>query len=105
MPDKISFVVQMWREKLSTVNEKAGQSLADPKDYENLFPGLQDALKAQQYLVAERAVLIPAGKAATITPNWERNPVQETHNAENAGQFVYSEPVSGIPKEALDEPR
>lgn len=39
LPDKISDVVELWKEKLSQTNEKAGQSLADPKQYENLFPG------------------------------------------------------------------
>lgn len=93
----------MWREQLSTVNEKAGQSLADPKDYDNLFPGLQDALKTQQYLKAERATFLPARAAATLTPNWDRNPVQEMNNAENSGDFFYNEPVTGIPKEDLEE--
>lgn len=105
MPDKISYVVQIWREQLSSVNEKAGQSLADPKDYDNLFPGLQDTLKTQEYLKTEYSSLIPAVKAASITPNWERNPIQEMKNAENSGEFHYSEPVSGIPTEQLDESR
>lgn len=105
MPNKISEVVQMWKEKLSTINEKAGQSLADPKDYENLFPGMQETLKAQQYVMAERSHLSPAYKAVSTTPNWERNLVQEMHNAENEGQFTYNEPVTGIPSEALEEPR
>lgn len=105
MPDKISHVVQLWREQLSAVNEKAGQSLADPKDYDNLFPGLQDALKTQQYLKADRSTLLPAKLAATTTPNWERNAVEEMKNAESSGAFVYNEPVSGIPKDQLEETR
>lgn len=100
MPDKISFVVEKWREQLSAVNQKAGQSLADPKDYENLFPGLAEALKTQQYLKTERSQLAPALSAATLTPNYERIPVAEMRNAENAGTFVYNEPISGIPAEA-----
>lgn len=39
MPDKISEVVDLWKHKLAQTNEKAAQSLADPKQYENLFPG------------------------------------------------------------------
>lgn len=50
IPSKISYVVQLWRAELAKINEKAGQSLADPDNYENLFPGLHDTLKAEQYL-------------------------------------------------------
>merc|ERR1712154_752230 len=38
LPSEISRIVELWREQLSKVNERAGQSLADPKDYPNLFP-------------------------------------------------------------------
>lgn len=35
----MSEVVKLWRESISTnSNKKIGQSLADPDQYENLFP-------------------------------------------------------------------
>lgn len=43
-------VVKLWRESLSKVNQKAAESLADPTEYENLFPGLKEAFLAEQYL-------------------------------------------------------
>lgn len=43
-------VVKLWRESLSKVNQKAAESLADPTEYENLFPGLKEAFVAEQYL-------------------------------------------------------
>ncbi len=43
-------VVKLWRESLSKVNQKAAESLADPTEYENLFPGLREAFVAEQYL-------------------------------------------------------
>ena len=63
--------------QLGKVNEKAGQSLADPvsyifmkkkkyiecffqADYPNLFPDYQASLQAQQMLARERANVIPA---------------------------------------------
>jgi coatomer subunit beta' len=49
------------------LNEKAGQSLADPKDYENLFPGYIDALKTEQFLKSERQQLLPASEYPNIT--------------------------------------
>lgn len=45
-----SRVVKLWKESLSKVNPKAAGALADPTAYSNLFPGLQQALVAEQYL-------------------------------------------------------
>lgn len=66
LPSQVSRVVGLWRESLTKVSEKAGQSLADPKDYENLFPGLSDALKTEQYLGPERRSLLPASAYTNI---------------------------------------
>lgn len=43
-------MVKLWKENLSRVNPKAAGALADPTAYSNLFPGLQEALVAEQYL-------------------------------------------------------
>ena len=56
----------MWRESLATKNPKAAQSLANPADYENLFPGLQDALKTEQFLTDQRRQHMPAGNYPTV---------------------------------------
>jgi coatomer subunit beta' len=58
--------VALWRESLSQLNEKAGQSLADPKDYENLFPGYAEALKTEQFLKSERQQLLPSSEYPNI---------------------------------------
>ncbi|KTF89049.1 hypothetical protein cypCar_00021371 [Cyprinus carpio] len=50
LPSQVSRVVKLWRESLSKVNQKAAESLADPTEYENLFPGLREAFVAEQYL-------------------------------------------------------
>lgn len=67
IPSKISYVVQQWRNELAKVNEKAGQSLADPDQYENLFPGLHEALKAEQYLLKEKVAPLAARMAVTVS--------------------------------------
>lgn len=94
MPSELSRVVTMWRESLSTKNPKAAQSLANPADYENLFPGLQDALRAEQFLTAERQRVLPASSYPTITSNQERLPVAEMQAAEESGEFMYMPPPS-----------
>jgi len=60
-------VVTLWRESLATKNSKTAQSLANPADYENLFPGLQDALKAEQFLKTQRQQILPASAYPTLT--------------------------------------
>merc|ERR1711976_129985 len=49
LPSEISRVMPLWKEQLAKISEKAGQSLADPKDYENLFPQFAQSLKAQEF--------------------------------------------------------
>ncbi|XP_066139209.1 coatomer subunit beta' [Euwallacea fornicatus] len=81
LPDKISEVVDLWKEKLAQTNEKAAQSLADPKQYENLFPGLAEAVAAQK-VFEKRNTLIPAARATTVTPNHERNIIAECQSSD-----------------------
>jgi len=50
MPSQVSRIVKLWRQDLQTVSEKAAESLADPLEYENLFPDLKLALKAEKFL-------------------------------------------------------
>lgn len=54
----------LWKEDLAKTNPKAAQSLADPMQYENLFPELKQALQAEEALKSERSSLEPA---ATFT--------------------------------------
>ena len=54
LPSQINRTVDLWREKLKQMNmERAAQSLANPMDYENLFPGLADTYKTEQFLRQE----------------------------------------------------
>lgn len=50
LPSRISEIVQLWKGSLSNTNVKAAQALADPNEYENLFPLYKDSLKCEQYL-------------------------------------------------------
>ena len=83
-------MLSLWRTELGKINEKAGQSLADPEQYENLFPGFLDALKTQQYLASQSPVLLSARAAPTTTLNIERNAVEEMNMNEAKGNFQYS---------------
>ena len=55
----------------AATNQKAAQSLAEPAEYENLFPGLQEAIQAEEVLRGERSQLQPANTFPHITVrNW-----------------------------------
>ncbi|CAH1104485.1 unnamed protein product [Psylliodes chrysocephalus] len=110
LPDKISEVVDLWRTQLSTINQKAGQSLADPKDYENLFPGLQEAIVAQKFLEQNNPGFTPAMLATSITPNHERNVIAEVEaQSKNSGvtgsssQYSVKAPIEQLKKLSIDQ--
>lgn len=90
LPSQISRVVQLWRESLP--NKKAALSLADPAEYENLFPGLKDALKTEQFLKPQRMRRFPARMYPQVPANTDRNPVEEMKAAEERGAFAYRPP-------------
>lgn len=56
----------LWKESLSKVNQKAADALADPTQYSNLFPGLQQALLAEQYLKETHVRVRPAAEYPLI---------------------------------------
>ncbi|KAL1494880.1 hypothetical protein ABEB36_010396 [Hypothenemus hampei] len=91
LPDRISDVVELWKEKLAQTNEKAAQSLADPKQYENLFPGLGEAVAAQTVFTKQN-FLVPASQATKVTPNHERNFIAECQ-ALNPLHYLTSAPT------------
>lgn len=66
LPNKISYVLELWRAEVDKVNKKVGQSLADPEKYDNLFPGFHDSIKTQQYLLREKQ-LLPASDAVEVS--------------------------------------
>ena len=77
-------IVSLWRTELAKTNEKAAESIANPEEYENLFPELSQTLQVEkvrklfdllevlcsfllQMLTQERAVLKPASLYPTTT--------------------------------------
>ncbi|XP_019519453.1 PREDICTED: coatomer subunit beta' [Hipposideros armiger] len=77
LPSQVSRVVKLWRENLSKVNQKAAESLADPTEYENLFPGLKEAFVVEEWVNNTQADLWPARQYPLVTPNEERNVMEE----------------------------
>ncbi|KAG9343156.1 hypothetical protein JZ751_014129, partial [Albula glossodonta] len=92
LPSQVSRVVKLWRENLAKVNQKAAESLADPTEYENLFPGLREAFVAEQFL-KETCVgkTRPAKDYPLVTPNEERNVLEEARGYEPKGVITSTE--------------
>ncbi|XP_055370119.1 coatomer subunit beta'-like [Betta splendens] len=88
LPSHVSRVVSLWKESLSKVNQKAADALADPMQYDNLFPGLQRTLLAEQYLKETHVGVRPAAEYPFIMPNEDCNVLEESM------QFVSKEAVS-----------
>jgi len=97
-PSQMSRVVELWREELSKVNEKAGQSLADPAQYENLFPGLGEALQLEHLLRNAEKEKCPANIAAQLPLNIDRNPLEELY-ASNENQLQKSPVTKPLPSD------
>ncbi|XP_078696891.1 coatomer subunit beta'-like isoform X5 [Branchiostoma floridae x Branchiostoma belcheri] len=87
LPSQVSRVVQLWKEGLAKTNPKAADSLADPTQYENLFPGLREAFDTEVYVKAQRQELKPAAAYPTIPMNFERNLSEEVQQAKESGTF------------------
>ncbi|KAK4819455.1 hypothetical protein QYF61_004681 [Mycteria americana] len=105
LPSQVSRVVKLWRENLSKVNQKAAESLADPTEYENLFPGLKEAFVAEEYVKQSLADLRPAREYPLVTPNEERNLLEEAKGFEPSGamapQRKAEEPVPSPKQEVM----
>lgn len=54
MPSQIPRIVSLWKDSLAKVSEKAAQSLADPIQYENLFPDYAESVQAEETMRQQR---------------------------------------------------
>jgi len=77
LPSQISRVLPQWKEQLTKVSEKAGQSLADPNEYKNLFSNFNQTLEAEQMLAKERKRRMPASMYKQVPENAARSPLEE----------------------------
>lgn len=83
--------MKLWRENLSKVNQKAAESLADPTEYENLFPGLKEAFVVEEWVKETHADLWPAKQYPLVTPNEERNVMEEAKGFQSSKSAAQQE--------------
>ncbi|XP_047544204.1 coatomer subunit beta' isoform X1 [Vanessa atalanta] len=88
IPSKMSEVVKMWREAVGATNKKSGQSLADPEQYDNLFPEFEETLvleKFQREFAFDYHTQMSNLPANSKICNIERDLVQEKAEMESRG--------------------
>jgi len=83
LPSHVPRILKLWR---VAAGPNIGPMLADPRTYDNLFPGIQDTLKAEKFrdtLPKDQ----PAALFPTLPTNVERDIMAEMREAEEAGTF------------------
>jgi coatomer subunit beta' len=79
-PSRMAAVVSAWQTDLAKINPKAAESLANPEQYENLFPSFQDALVAERALGVERAAPLPASAFTSMEGANLRDVIEAVQN-------------------------
>ncbi|VUZ39819.1 unnamed protein product [Hymenolepis diminuta] len=79
LPSKAPEAVEKWRTWLQVSHPKAAEALANPSEYSNLFPHLEESLAAEKFLAADhcRRKNLPATVYPEQTPLWERDVAEE----------------------------
>ncbi|GAA38251.2 Coatomer subunit beta' [Clonorchis sinensis] len=84
LPSHVPEIVELWREwlkKTTKSSSKVAQALANPQEYPNLFPGMENALAAEKRMKMERAARsrLPASTYPSQPAMWERDVLSELH--------------------------
>uniref|UniRef100_A0A2H1V837 Coatomer subunit beta' n=1 Tax=Spodoptera frugiperda TaxID=7108 RepID=A0A2H1V837_SPOFR len=106
IPSKMSEVVKLWRESTSATNTKLGQSLADPEQYENLFPEFAQSLELERFQREygyEQSCLLANLPVDSKTCNLERNLATEKEEAEQRGFKLSSAAVARSPAHSSND--
>jgi len=85
LPSRMSEVVNLWKCYVAKTNTKAASAIADPTDYENLFPGLRESYQAESLLRKEHSYDVPALAFASTIPNHKRDLAAEIALALSSG--------------------
>lgn len=92
LPSQVERVISLWKESvtLKLKNEKSAQALANPFEYENLFPDFAKSLAAEKYYkeMYENRPRAKANEYINQIPNIERNILDEIEDREyNLSEF------------------
>jgi len=91
LPSKVSEIVEIWRNDLKKVNPKAADSLADPKEYPNLFEDWQVSLEVESNLTENRCHYPPADDYLSYAEKTGASLLEAFKNLEVEEQELQSE--------------
>jgi len=78
-PSQVSRVLSLWKTHLAATNKKASEGLADPNQYDNLFPGFNQSLLAEKFL-EKTTISEPASKYSQVPRPENRDVFDEMSN-------------------------
>lgn len=101
-PGQISRVVKLWREDLQKKGlARAAESLADPLEYDNLFPDISLGLRAEEIAQEEREQAYPATRYLDVKENLDRDIVAALK--EEGGDVAEEEEEGADAEEVVEE--
>jgi len=87
LPSHVPRVLKLWKE---AAGPSIGPQLADPRQYDNLFPGIRDTLKAEAFRDWS-AKELPATEFSSLPLNVNRDLYEEMAEAESNGEWEAAE--------------
>ena len=76
-PSRVTPIVTLWKSSLEETNKKIADSIAEPSEYENLFPGFEDELKAEAVFKSEQQKRVPGKMYSKMQNNLTRDLISE----------------------------
>lgn len=89
LPSEVSRILKLWKESPKAKNDKSVQALADPIEYENLFPNFDKALKAESYLQTTKKSIL--AKDYLKIANMKQTPIDDMLNSINLDQLTIND--------------
>jgi coatomer subunit beta' len=104
LPSQVPRIISLWKDSLAKVSEKAAQSLADPVQYENLFPEYELTLRAEEFMRDERKFPVPANEYTNRPTLQERNPIEEMKHSGSGDSRKFNHTIPDRHEEKLFMP-
>eukprot|EP00960_Hanusia_phi_P059777 764285-Hanusia_phi.AAC.1 len=95
LPSQVTRMVDLWKEDLKGINEKAAESLSDPVSYPNLFPDFDLGLIAEHNFNQEQKVRKPASQYLQFSARLGENVIDAIRES---GQSVDQLPPEAFPQ-------
>jgi coatomer subunit beta' len=86
LPSHVTRVVELWRADLKKANlDKVADALADPNEYENLFPRFDVAKLAEASFWKSKETIVPAAEYVNVRDKLNGDVLDELQNGGNVG--------------------